>query len=234
MASLEATVNALQEELTRARANPQSAATPAGQPATAATSPEQPAAEQPYRYALTLPQAVQEALVGDDPAKTVQAINSIVNDLGTIVHNTVLAQVRTEMRGAFENLSNMAVEAQSGSARQEAVAASKQAYFNKFPTHNRPEIEVLVRAENAKLAAAYPNAPFDDNYMNALGARVNSVLASIGAAPADAPPAAEPNLNAPAPRPAAMLPSGNRSAPVTPSGSLSDEIMDTLDPFSGG
>jgi hypothetical protein len=176
---------------------------------------------------------VQEALVGDDPAKTVAAINSIVNDLGTIVHNTVLAQVRAEMRGGFESLANMATEAQTGSARQSAVEASKQAYFSKFPTHNRPEIEVLVRAENAKLAAAYPNAPFDDNYMNALGARVNGVLASIGAAPAETETAPAASTT-PAARPAAMLPSGNRSAPVTPSGSLSDEIMDTLDPFSGG
>lgn len=233
LASLQATVDALQRELAEARSQPAGAA-----PATpTAPSSEQPAAEQPYRYALTLPQPVQEALMGDDPAKVVQAINSIVNDLGTIVHNTVIAQVRSEVRSAFQNFAGMATEAQTGDTREQARQKGLEEYYGKFPTHKNELIEPIIRSENMKLSAAYPNAPFDDNYQNALGARVNAALEQLGAKPSEQPtePVVQPpGAPIPPPRPAAMLPSGNRAAAVTPSGDLSAEIMDTLDPFGGG
>ena len=94
-ASLEATVNALQAEITQLRANQQ----PQGQQAqpAAADSSGQPTAPQPFRYALTLPKPVQDAINSGEPEQVTAAIGSIVNDLGTIVHNTVLAQVRSEV-----------------------------------------------------------------------------------------------------------------------------------------
>lgn len=229
-ASLEATVSALQAEVERLRANPQGGQPQAGQPS--APSTEQPAGEQPFRYALTLPEKVQQALLSDDPQQNVSAINTIVNDLGTIVHNTVLAQVRGEMRGMIQNLASMASEADSGQARSQAKEQAKEQYYGAFPAHKNALIEPIIVAENAKLAAAYPNSPWDQNWINALGARVNGVLEQLGAKPVEQP--AVPAPNPPPSRPAAMLPAGNRGAAPTGDVSLSDEVMDTLDPFSGG
>ena len=230
-ASLEAQVAELTRTIEQLRATPQPAAAPAT-PA-APTSPEQPAGPQPYRYALTLPDQVKNALMSDDPQQNIAAINSIINDLGTIVHNTVLAQMRSEVQGLFQGLTNMAAEQTSLEQRQSAQEAGRTAYFNKFPAHKEPLIQPIITSENAKLAAQYPNAPFDDNYINALGARVNGVLEQLGAKPAEAPQSTPPAPNpAPPARPATMLPSGNRSAPVTPSGDISDEIIGVLDPFA--
>ena len=234
-ASLEATVAALQAEVERLRASPQPATgATAPQPA-AALSPEQPAGEQPYRYALTLLKPIQDALLSEDPAQNISAIQTITNDLGTIVHNTVLAQVRSEMRGMFDRLAGMATEARTGESREQATEAGRQAYFSKFPAHKNDLILPIISSENAKLAAAYPNAPFDDNYQNALGARVNAALEAIGAKPSGGdttPPAVQPNT--PPARPAAMLPNGPRSAAPTAPNDLGEDIMATLDPFSGG
>lgn len=227
LASLEAEKDALRRELEALRASPQQ-----GQPApTAAPSPEQPAAEPPpYKYALTLPKAMQDDLVGDDPAKTITAINTIVNDLGTIVHNTVLTQVRAEMQGMITRLSGMAQEAQFGDVRKSAVEEAKADYYKVFPDHNNPLILPIIQAESQKLSAEFPGLSWGEQMRNALGQRVNAYLQQLGARPQEP---ANPNPNPVPARPATFLPSGQRAS-VVPESEIGQDVVDLLDPFSGG
>jgi hypothetical protein len=175
---------------------------------------------------------MQDDLVGDDPEKTVQAINKIVNDLGTIVHATVVTQIRGEMQEMITRLSGMAQEQQLGEARKSSAAELQANYYKAFPDHNNPLILPIIQAESRAMAAEFPGLSWDDKYQAALGARVNAYLSKLGAKPAEPDPNPNPT---PAPRPAAMLPSGQRgSAPVTPVSDISADVVDLLDPFSSG
>lgn len=231
-ASLQATVDALTRELAAARAQQgQPQAQPGAQPA---PSPDQPAGEKPFVYDLTLPKPITDALLSEDPQQNVAAITKLTNDLGTIVHNTVLAQIRAEMRAGFQALFSSAQQLDVAETREKTVEAKREDYFKAFPAHKNTLIQPIIVAENQKLAAEHPNLTWDQNYINVLGTRVNAALEALGAKPPEAETPAPAPGNAPPARPAAMLPSGNRSAAVTPSGDITGEIMDVLDPFSVG
>lgn len=230
-ASLTAQVDALQRERDQLLANQRSGAPTPG----AAPGSDQPSAEPPpIRYGLTIPEAVQADILSDDPAKNIGAIQRIVNDLGTIVHNNVLTQVRTEVRAAFSSLNSMADSLGASETQATARETAKAEYYQLFPTHNNPLVLPIIQSETQRMAAEYPQLKWDANYASALGARVNAAIAAISGQPAPAvEPAPVPGPQ-PAARPAAMLPSGQRAAAITPTGSISDDVVALLDPFSGG
>lgn len=223
-ASLEATNDALRRELEELRATPQ-----ASQPAATETGQPQ---EQLVRYGLTLPKPVTDALLSDDPQQNVTAINQIVNDLGTIVHNSVLKQVRAEVGEAFRQLHATGTQAQSETTRETAIADGRKEYFKAFPAHENELILPLIQTESRKMAAEFPGLKWSPDYVNALGTRVNRALATLRGDPAPVEPTAQPQ---PASRPAVMMPSGQRSAPA-PGGEMEqgDLIADTFDMFAGG
>ncbi len=233
-ASLRAINDALTRTVEQLRANPQGQPAQAGGPA--ASPGEQSAEPAPFRYSLTLPEATQKALLSEDPQQNLAAINSIVNDLGTIVHNTVLTQVRSEVRGAFSTLMGMANASTANQTQEQAREAARETYFTAFPAHRNELIEPIIRQQAVKLSAEHPGLSFDQQYINALGARVNAVIEQLRT-PADGEPASgEPAPANPTPaRPAAHLPTGVRgSGAQAPTGSdLGEDIMGTLDPFSG-
>lgn len=226
--SLEAQVQALTQTLETLRSQP---AQPGSQPA-AQPGPDQP--PQPVRYGLTLPPQVADALNSDDDAVRTQAITTIVNDIGTIIHNSVMQQMRTEVSSMFQALVSSSTQATDAQQREAAVTQGREAYYAAFPDHNNALILPLVQTEAQKMAAEYPHLKWGPDYINALGARVEAALTSLrgGAAPQPEQPSG--GNGAPPARPAAMLPSGNRQGQV-PGTVLegSDLIMDTLDPFSG-
>lgn len=235
-ASLRAQVASLQSVIDsmRSQSQPPQSGTPSAPPA----GPEsgQPAAEQPFRYNLTLPQPIVDALNSGEPEQIVPAIGKIVNDLGFIVHNTVIAQVRQEMQTAFSTLASMAERTNDGSTREAAREAAREQYFAAFKSHKNPLIEPIIQNEANKMAAEFPGLPWDANYINALGARVNAALEAIGAKLPDAAPADPGQANGgnpPAQKPAGFVGGG---APRQPSaavagGDLGQEIADTLGVF---
>lgn len=238
-ASLTAQVDALTRELEQLRASPQTGSQPAPQatPAAPETGQQGGPPTVPFKYGLTLPEPVQQMLLSDDPAKNVQAIQAIVNDLGTIVHHSVISQVRGEMQQALAGLLQQANSAVEGDTRQQAAEQAREAYYTKFPDHKNPLMLPIVQAEAQKLAAEFPHLQWGDQYMNALGVRVQNAVAALSGQPPQpsqdpTPQPAPQGGNAPPARPAAMLPSGSRPAPVTPSGEISEQIMEVLDPFS--
>lgn len=235
-ASLTAQVDALKRTIETLRASPQPSAQPSGTPTGAAPESGQSPAEQLVRYNLTLPQPVMDQLQSEDPAQFAQAISRIVNDLGTIVHNSVINQVRQEVGAKFEHLSKFASESQETDVREAARADAKKQYYDAFPTHQNELIEPIIQTEARKMAAEFPGLPWNADYINALGARVNGALAQLrGEQPQPAPEPA-PSGQQPPKKPAAMMPSGNRGGTGAPQPSSADEdlILDTLDPFAGG
>lgn len=236
-ASLEAQIAALRQTIDELRANPQQppAGQPAGTPASAETGGAAPA-EQPLRYNLTLPDATRNALLSDDPQQNIAAINAIVNDLGTIVHNSVVAQMRNEFRGAIANLASMTQQTDTATAQETARTAAREAYFSAFPAHKNELIEPIIAQQARQLSAEYPGLNWDEQYINALGARVNAALEKIGVPAQQQPAESQTPGGQPPSQPAGFVPSGTRggagSPPATGS-DLSDEIFGTLDPFAG-
>jgi len=203
LASLEATVQALQAQLAQ-RAAP--AAPAAEVPAAPLVKPEE------VNYGLTIPNEVLTAVFSEDQAQAAAGMTHLVNSLANIVHRNVLTAARRDlhsMRTEIQNESSYSVQEQ---ARRDA----QQQYYTAFPTHDNPNIKILVAAEAQKLGAEHPNLQWGPDFMNALGARVNNVLTSLGANPAVAPQSPAPAASAqglsptapvqPPPKPASFMP----------------------------
>lgn len=195
MASLEATVAALQAELANARANPPQGGAPQAQP-----QPGQQPDDLP-RYALTLPQQVAAALTSGDDQQTVAGITHMMNSLATIVHHNV----RLEMRQQFGQLLSTARQQEAEASDAKFIQDSRADYYKAFPDHNSPLILPLIQAESVAMAGEFPGVPWNDDYRNALGQRVNARLAQLRGA-------AAPQGQQPPAAPAAMLPAGSRPA----------------------
>lgn len=225
-ASLEAQIDALTRTIEELRANPQPAAS--ATPATTETG--QPQDEGLVRYGLTLPKPVVDALQSDDPEQNVRAINQIANDMGTIIHNSVIKQVRAEVGAMFQAMMAEATQETTSSSREEAVANSRKKYYDAFPAHDNELILPIIQVESRKMAAEFPGLSFDDSYIAALGTRVNNALAKLRGEQPSANPAP-----APAQRPAAMMPSGNRGAAPAPTSEQgqTELIEDTFSMFGG-
>lgn len=207
--SLEATVQALQAELAAARAQP-----PA--PGGAGATPQADGQPELPRYALQLPQAVAAALTSGDDAQTVAGVTHMMNSLASIVHHNV----RLEMSARFNQLMTAAREQETAGENQRFIQDSRADYYKAFPTHNDPLILPLIQSESMAMAGEFPGAPWNENYRNALGQRVEARLAQLrGQAGVVTPP----------PAPAAMLPVGARPGDA-PGGELTggDLIADTF------
>lgn len=222
-ASLQAQIEQLNQQINQLRSQP--AQPQAGQPAQPATQPE--SGEAIKRYNLTLPQQLREGLLSDNAETNIAAIQQMVNDLGTIVHNQVL----TEVKALLQNFQSQSQERETLQTQETQIERARQEYYEQFPAHNNPLILPIIQAEAGKLAVEFPGVTWNKEFSATLGARVNGVLQQLnggGTPPQPAAPAA-PTAPAPAPRPAAMMPTGNRggSAPGSePEGS--ELIMDTL------
>lgn len=221
--SLEATVEALQNEIAALRAAPSSQPAPG--------TPAQPESGQPQieRYALTPPPALADALLSEDGDVRLRATMQLVNDTATIVHHKVIQQVGAYMQQLFNG-------AQRDQATHENISRMEQGraqYYERFPQHNNALYLPIIQAESAKLATEYPNLPWGDEFMNSLGARVNAAVEALQPGqPVVPPPApvAAPSTPVP-PRPAPSIPSGGPrpSAPAGGELNLGDEILETLE-----
>lgn len=213
--SLEATVQALTQQLEQLRANPSS-----GQPPAQGTeSGSQPAVEPPPGYRLTLPQPVFEAIFGENATPETQqaGVVNLINNLASIVHHNV----RQEYRAALNGLVQAAREQEQIGQRTDAAAKGREDYYRAFPQHQNELVRPLIADEAQKMAGEFPNLAWGTDYINALGVRVNNRIAALTAA-------AQPAVQTPAPAPAASLPTGTRTE--TPGTALTGEdlIMDTF------
>ena len=190
--SLEATVAALQAELAASRASPAQA----GQSPQAQTSGQQ---DDLPRYALTLPPQVAAALTSGEDQQTVAGVTHMMNSLATIVHHNV----RLEMRQALGQLLQTAQAQQSEQETSKFIQDSRADYYGAFPAHNNPLILPIIQAESVAMSGEFPGLPWNENYRNALGQRVEARLAQLRGQQ-------QPQGQAPPAAPAAMLPVGSR------------------------
>lgn len=214
-ASMQAQLAAMTAELARVKQEP-SAAAP--QPTVPSEQPEQ------VSYALTIPDEVFGAIFHDDAGTSKKGLEHLVNSLAAVIHN----KVREEYSAGIKQLETVITAREQETQQQSLVQqreTMQQQYFERFPDHNKPVLRHILYAQAQALAAEYPTAPVDDNYFNALGTRVNAVLAEITGGPAAVPTPAV-TLAVP-PKPAAMMPTAARaSVPVPPS--TNEALMDTL------
>ena len=191
LASLKAQVAALSAQLAEKTGSGESAPAPAG---------TQPTAPQPLN--VQLPDELFAAITSEDPMTARQGMNTLVSTIATGLNFRFEARLAELRKEVGEKFSAKDSEVQAA-ARQEEAAQQRAEYFEAFPTHNKPILLPIVAQEAAQLAAEFPNLPWDKNFVNALGVRVNNKLAELqGSAPAPT----NPTIPAPAP----FTPGGNR------------------------
>jgi len=217
MASLRATIAHLQAQITQS----------GGQPGTPPTSPAQPAAPEAPRYELSIPSQLGDAIFSEDRGTAIMGMQHMINSLASTIHQRLQGEFRQELNSYDQRQ----VQAQTATQQQQQAQQAQQAYYSAFPTHNNPVVQQIVFHEAQQLQAQYPNLPFDQNYISALGARVNASIALLNGQQQQQPPAPAPALpptHVP-PRPAPFAPTGQRMAPVT-----GDDLQDMMDQTMAG
>lgn len=187
----------------------------AGGAAPQAGQPEQGAPGAPPKVVplpVQLPRPVIDAIMGEDPQRAEAALNHVVTAIATGLNHrfeTRLAAEVAAMNDRFSRVEQLPVQQEQAAEAQRL----RDDYFAAFPEHNKPIFQTLLAQEASALQAALPGAPWDENFRNALGARVTEKLKEagfpVGMQPAAEPPA--PVAAAPA-APAAFLPTGARPA----------------------
>jgi hypothetical protein len=185
---------------------------PQGQPQSQGQPPAQPsggpAIEQVH---LTVPDALYDAVFAEDPAMSKRGLNVLVSSIATAAVNNVLQKVVPivdQRLAGYDQSTRAATTAQS----------QEEDYYKAFPAHRNPLFRTAIEAEMQKMAQEMPAAPWNDDFRNALGTRVNRTLQLLGI-PVGMVPGAEQQQGQPAPAAAgfgAQPQGGNGAAPPAP------------------
>lgn len=195
LASLRAQV----EQLTRGQQPPTQGAPPAGQQP---QSQGQPGAMPAYPE-LQVPADYLQALQGEDQRLGQYALSNLLQQSAGIVHQKIIAEVRQ----MFDNeLQTFRASLQSDQQTQSAI----DDYYSHFPQHKAAG--AIVAQEVQAMQSQFPGAPYNENYRNALGARVNQALAALTGASAGNGAPAPPAPSTPPTPPAPPLPPSNRQS----------------------
>lgn len=215
--SLRAQVAQLQQRLQP----PQPGGAP--QPGAGAPPSGQPQADQAPQYGLQVPQEHVNMMQSDDPRQAQHAMSDMLNQALAHVHQRVVGEVQSLIQSHLQSFrTNLQAEQTTSSAVED--------YYSNYPQHR--QAAAIVTQEAAKLQQEFPGHPWNEQYRNALGSRVNTVLQSLGA------PGAQPSVTAPAApnggAPAAPAPTPpvahlpQQPAPFSPGGTR--PAMDSTDP----
>lgn len=185
----------------------------AGQPGQPAQGGQQPTPPAPKVIPVQLPDQLVQAILGEgfEPQQK-QGLDALVTHLATGLNyrfEQQLAALRTDMEGRL----NGQQQQQQQQTEEQASKQAREDYFKHFPDHNKPVLLPIIQQEAVQLAAELPGVPFNEQFRNALGARVNAALQAAGFQVQPGSPAAPAPAATPAPRPAAMMPSGTRPTP---------------------
>jgi hypothetical protein len=221
-ASLEAQLGALQAELARLRGQqPPAPGTPPA-PGAPAAQPGTDGQPEEVRYNLSIPDPLFAAIMSEDPAQNRVGMTTLVNSLATNIHTNL----RNEINARLATMQSRQEQERTQTEQATALQEARTQYFQRFPQHNDPLIGPILSQQVRQLAVEFPNVPWDDNYMNALGARVNRALVTLRGEAQPAPVAPSPPPPPPAPRPAAMLPVGApRPAGTDPDPFNSEDVI---------
>lgn len=227
-----ATVDALKAKVAQLEAQIATPATPAiPAPAGNVDEPEFTAPQ----YQLQIPDEVTAAIFDENPATAKAGMQHLINGLAAHIHKTIITQTVLPLLRHHEQALKAPIEAEQG--RQQAEQMRSQ-YYERHPTHNSPALQPIIAAETHALSMQFPQAAWDENFMDALGARVNAKIAEMATAAGLAPqpvvtptptPAVTPAAPAPAAvvpaKPAAMMPTGAPSPAASSEPDLADEVF---------
>lgn len=216
-------IASMEAELARLRAAQVKPQTPAegGTP----PAEEQGKGDEVPAYNLQLPSNILEAVDSDDPQQRGAALNAIVNGVLATAHRIFNQQYAAREERLMAKLEAREASRSAESEAATAAASMKEQYFTAFPTHKSPLLEPIIATINAQMATEMPGAAWNEDWMNALGARVNKHLEELGVRPET--PAA-PAATTPTPKPAAFMPSGPRSTSTPGSEPTFAEEVETV------
>lgn len=152
---------------------------------------------------------MSNAIFGEDMGQAKAGLTHLVNSLSSHITNTVLALVRQELSASVTAAKSQQEQNAAASTQVEEMEKAKNAYFAAFPAHNKPTLIPVIQHQASLMAVEFPNLPWDANYINALGVRVNRAIQELTGAPAAPTPTPTPAPTVPV-KPAAMMPSGPR------------------------
>ena len=175
-----------------------------------------PAIEQVH---LTVPDNLYDAVFAEDPGLSKRGLNVLVSSIATAAVNHVLQKVVPIVDNRLQGYDQSTRAATTAQSQEED-------YYKAFPAHRNPLFRTAIESEMQKMAQEMPSAPWNEDFRNALGTRVNRTLQllgiNVGMVPGKSDGGAEPpaagfgaqpagNGGTP-PAPAPMLDSSNRGA----------------------
>ena len=174
--------------------------------------PPQPSGGVPIEQVhLTVPDALYGAVFAEDEQTSKRGLNVLVSSIATAAVNTVLQRVSPIVEAHLQRYDS--------STRQSSTAQSQEEeYYTAFPTHRNPLFRTAIEAEMQKMAKEMPNTPWNEDFRNALGTRVNRTLQLLGI-DVGMVPGAKPNgggSQAPAAAGFGAQPAGNGGSPPAP------------------
>lgn len=173
------------------------------------SSEEQPKGPIAPEYKAQLPEQVLQALDSEDPAVRGNAMNGLMNGIMRTAHQVALNEVQKMRETILGEIKNEQAQTTQLTEQQQEVSKLQEKYYAAFPSHKDDKMLPIVQMQSSRLAAEFPDAPFDENFIAALGSRVNKYLSDLGVqtpAATEGNPAKVPN------KPAAQLPAGTRSS----------------------
>jgi hypothetical protein len=180
---------------------------------TAATKPPEPAAPQADEWAPTdgtdklnyvqimdsMPDALINQLGSENPVERKQAVSQLMGVAMHVAHRLAAKQAVTQMRAELQQVLPAFV-----SEQMQAHATSQRVFsdfYGKFPMLNVPELRPMVRAAATELMQETKAAGWNEQFRDALGARILQKLRGFQGAPV-APPSAPPaQMTGPSARP---------------------------------
>lgn len=140
---------------------------PTGQP------PSQQPGTAPEQVSLAVPPDLYSAVFSEDEATARNGMNVLVSAVATATMKSVMARVEPLIDSRLKGF-DQTLTAQTDAKKQE------DDYFKAFPGHSNPLFMPVIQSEIAALQAAVPGAIWNEDFRNALGARVHTKLQLLG------------------------------------------------------
>jgi len=122
---------------------------------------------------LTVPDDLYHAVFAEDEGLSRRGMNVLVSSIATAAVNHVLQRVVPIVDNRLQGYDQ--------STRQRTTAQSQEEdYYAAFPAHRNPLFRTAIESEMQKMATEMPAAPWNEDFRNALGTRVNRTLQLLG------------------------------------------------------
>lgn len=133
-------------------------------------------AQDPAQQVINLaapPDVVEAIFDTDNPTRSQAGINHLISATAT-------ATLQQVMKAVGPMIDQRLADFQGQQSYQSSQEKIQQEYYAAFPHHNNPLFKQLIAQESADMWAAMPHLQWNEDSRNALGARVQAKLTSLG------------------------------------------------------